>query len=332
MPNKFKQVAKLVWVFLAACLLAAGPLKPAEPAWTLTEATRSLYRGEYGEVAARTREYVKIHPRDSVARILLARALLAQGNYLGAYSELSRVVQFEPRNIDGLYYLGITSSLLSQLEYQELVRQAPDHFRVHQLLAASYQSQENKVKAEQEYRAALKSNPDSSEVLDDLGDLKRDEFQFDEAAKYYGRALQISPRDYQAKYGLGACALFTHNVPQAVEFLKQAVELDPTSAAARLALGDALLRDSKAPEATDELKVAVKLQPDMRQAYSLLARAYGKLGQAALAQGALDKERELAHDEQARLQRTLDTEKGLILVAPELGQAPPSSTSPETHP
>jgi tetratricopeptide (TPR) repeat protein len=331
-PDKFKQVAKLVWVFLAACLLAAGPLKPGAPAWTLTEATRLLYRGEYGEVAAKTREYVKVHPHDSAARILLARALLAQGNYLGAYSELSRVVQSEPRNIDGLYYLGMTSSLLSQLEYQELVREAPDHFRVHQLLAESYQAQENKAKAEQEYLAALKSNPHSSEVLDDLGDLKRDEFQFDEAAKYYDRALRISPRDYEAKYGLGACALFTHDVPQAIEFLKEAVDLDPASAAARLALGDALLRDSKTPEAINELRVAVKLQPDMRQAYSLLARAYGKLGQAALSQEALDKERELAHDEQARLQRTLDTEKGVILVAPELWQAPPSSPSPEIRP
>jgi len=316
----------LVWIQSLAWLW------PAQGAGTLTETSRLLYRGDFGEAGARARQYLKTHPNDSAARILLARALLAQGNYLGAYSELSRVVRSDPKNIDGLYYLGWISANLSQLEYQELARRAPDSFRVHQLLAESYAGRENKAEAEAEYLAALKANPQSSEILDDLGDLKREAFQFDEAAKYYQRAVKTSPRDYEGVYGLGACALFNHDFPKAIEHFREATSIDPRSSAARLALGDALLRDNQTVAGIAELKVAVKIQPDMRQAYSLLARAYAKLGHPQLAQEALKKEQELAQAREESLERILDTKKGLILVAPELGQEPPRNPQPENHP
>ena len=332
MRAKRRRFFKVACFTLVVWMQGVAWLWPAQGTGTLTETSRLLYRGDFGEAAARARQYLKAHPNDSAARILLARALLAQGNYLGAYSELSRVVWSDPKNIDGLYYLGWTSTNLSQLEYQELSRLAPDSFRVHQLLAESYEAQENKAKAEEEYLAALKASPQSSQILDDLGDLKREAFQFDEAAKYYQRAVKISPRDYEGVYGLGACALFNHDLPKAIEYLREATSVDPKSSAARLALGDALLRDNQTVLAINELKVAVKIQPDMRQAYSLLARAYAKLGQPQLAQEALKKEQELAQAHEERLERTLDTEEGLILVAPELGQEPPRNPQPENHP
>ncbi len=72
---------------------------------------------------------------------------------------------------------------------------------------------------------------------------------------------------------------------------------DPKSAAARLALGDALLRINQASAAIAELKAAISLGPAMRQAYTLLARAYQKLGQTREAGLALQKERELGQAE-----------------------------------
>ena len=295
------------------------------------ETSRLLLRGEFDQAASAARQYLKTHPDDSQARILLGRALLAQGNYLGAYSELSRVVHADPKNVDGLYFLGRTAMVLSQLQFQELEQRAPDSYRVHQLLAESYAAQENKVKAEEEYQAALKTAPPSAEILDALADLKREAFQFDEAAGYYQRALETSPQDYNALYGLGACAIFKHNLPKAIEYLRHATRLEPRSASARLALGDALLRDNQTVAAVAELKVAVSIQPDMRQAFSLLARAYAALGQTQLARDSLRREGELARENQQRLERILDTQQGLILVAPETGQKAPRNSLPENH-
>jgi Tfp pilus assembly protein PilF len=327
-----RRYSKVVCFTLVVWVQSLAWLWPAQAKGTLTETGRLLYRGDFGEAAALAREHLKAHPDDSATRILLARALLAQGNYLGAYAELLRVVRADPMSVDGLYYLGRTSALLSQLEYQELVRVAPDSSRVHQLLAEAYEAQENKAQAEMEYLAALKTGPPSSEILDALGDLKREAFHFDEAAMYYQRAVKISRQDYGGVYGLGACALFNHDLPTAIAYFRQANGIDPQSSAARLALGDALLQDNQASAAVDELKAAVNIEPDMRQAYSLLARAYKKLGQPQLAQEALKQEEELAKKHEERLERTLDTQRGLILVAPELGQEPPRNPPAENHP
>ncbi|MGO8786282.1 MAG: tetratricopeptide repeat protein [Terriglobia bacterium] len=323
---------KVACFTLAVWMQSLAWLWPAQGTGTLTETSRLLYRGDFGEAGARARLYLQAHPNDSAARILLARALLAQGNDLGAYSELSRVVRSDPKNIDGLYFLGRTSTILSQLEYQELCRMAPDSFRVHQLLAESYEAQQNKAKAEEEYLAALKANPQSSQILDGLGNLKRGTFQFDEAAKYYQRAVAISRHDYEGIYGLGACALFNHDLAKAIEYFREATNVDPQSSAARLALGDALLRDNQAAAAIDELKAAVHMRPEMRQAYSLLARAYARLGHSQLAQEALKKEQELAQADEERLERNLDSTKGLIPVAPEVGEKPPRNPQPEIYP
>ncbi len=332
MSAKRGHFSKIFCLTLAVWMQSLAWLRPAQGTGTLAETSRLLFRGDFAEAGARARQYLMTHPNDSAVRIVLARALLAQGNYLGAYSELAPVVRTDPKNIDGLYYLGRTSAILCQLEYQELARLAPDYFRVHQLLAESYEAQEKKDKAEGEYVAALKASPQSSEILDDLGDLKREMFQFDEAAEYYQRAVKISQRDYGGIYGLGACALFNHDLPKAIEYFREAISIDPESSAARLALGEALLRDNQTAAAINELTLAVKFQPDLRQAYSLLARVYAKLGQSQLAHEALKKEQELATANRERLERTLDTEKGLILVAPELGQGPARDPQAEHSP
>jgi predicted Zn-dependent protease len=70
----------------------------------------------------------------------------------------------------------------------------------------------------------------------------------------------------------------------------------------------------------------------MRQAYSLLSRAYAKLGQSQLAHDALKKEQELDKADEQRVERARDAEEGLILVAPERGEEPPPSPPVENHP
>ena len=98
-----------------------------------------------------------------------------------------------------------------------------------------------------------------------------------------------------------------HDLAKAIEYFREATNVDPQSSAARLALGDALLRDNQAAAAIDELKAAVHMRPEMRQAYSLLARAYARLGHSQLAQEALKKEQELAQADEERLERNLDS-------------------------
>jgi Tfp pilus assembly protein PilF len=196
---------------------------------------------------------------------------------------------------------------------------------VHQLLAESYQAQENTASAEEEYLAALQAAPESPEVLNSLGDLKRLQFKFDEAITYYARAAAIRPRDYVSAYGLGACYLYLHKPERAVEYLRRALAIEPDSAPARLALGDALLRAGAADEAVTELKAAVAVRPDMRQAYTLLARAYRRLGHSREAEEALRKSNELAEAESRARQELLSSDDlDIGASAPDSAAPPPA--------
>ena len=278
-----------------------------EGATELTEGTRALYQGNYERAALLAGEYVKTHPQTLAARILLARAEIAQRKYGLAYQELQRALRLDPKNIDALHYLGQLCNLLSQTEYQELYALDPDSARVHQLQAEWYRVQENTAKAEQEYEAALKANPQSVEVLVSLGDLTRSEFRFDEALTYYSRAYAIDPRNYDSAYGIGACYHFRQEPEKATEYFQRALAIDPDSAAARLALGDTLLRAGQAAAAVTELKAALMLEPKMRQAYTLLGRAQQKLGLSREAEESFKKAQELIQSEMESRQDLLST-------------------------
>jgi predicted Zn-dependent protease len=297
MRNRGKVNPKLLQLAGLLLMLATVPPMFGEQPAELAEGTRALYRGDYAAAATGAVQYLKAHPGAPAARILLARAKIAQGNYSSAYEELQGALRTDPRNIDALYYLGRVCDLLSQAQYRRLFAMAPDSMRVHQLLAQSYELQENTAKAEEEYLAALKANPQSVEILDALGDLKRHQYKLDEAVSYYSRAGEIAPGDYDSAYGLGACCLIQHDPQRAIEHFRRAVSADPSSVAARFALGDALLRANQPAAAVTELKAAAALEPKMRQAYTLLARAYTRLGQSREAEEALKKEQGLGRGE-----------------------------------
>lgn len=302
-----------------AVLTVAYPLRAESPP-ALAESARALHRAEFDRAAALARGYLKAHPQSSPARVLLARAEMARGQYASAYRELQTALRGDPRNVDALYYLSRLCYALSQMEHQKLYAMAPNSARVHQLMAESYRAQQNLAKAEEEYRAALDADPRSVEVLIALGDLLRSQFRFDDAVVYYSRAAETSPRNYDSAYGLGACYLFKEQPGRAVEYLRRALEIDPGSPAARLALGDALLRAGRPAEAVNELKAAAALEPTMRQAFTLLARAYNRLGQPAEAKAALARAQELTQKEKAEREALLASDDLAVTPPPEPGE------------
>ncbi len=281
----------------------------------LEEIKRAFYRDDYPRAASLAGQYLKKNPRSTKARILLARAEMAQGKYEPAYKRLKEAVAAEPGNIDALYYLGVVAGILSQSEYERLYALAPDSARVHQLLAESHQAGENTAEAEKEYRAALAANPRSVEVLVALGDLKRSQSDFDEAGKLYSRALEFEPRNYDGIYGLGVCHSFRQEQPRAIEYFRRALYIQPDSAPARLALGFSLTRTGQWESAVTELRAAVALEPKMRQAYYLLGQSYQRLGRSQEAQEAFKKVEELSRQEAETAQGVL-TSEDVIFSAP----------------
>ncbi|MEJ7711166.1 MAG: tetratricopeptide repeat protein [Pyrinomonadaceae bacterium] len=295
MPHGF--TTQLILCSACVLLVIVFGMDGDAQASALSESTRALYKGEYQQAAQLAEKHLQKHPRNAPARVMLARAQLAQGKFQQAFQELRKALASDPRSIDAHYYLAIVAKALSQQEYRRLFALAPDSDRVHQLLAEAALARTDYAEAEAEFLAALKVKPRSVEVLTELGELNRLQSNFDEATAYYKQAEQIGPLDYDIAYGLGACYTYKQNYKQAIEYLRKAVEAAPDLAAGRFALGNALFQSGESEAAIPELKASPCLEPKLKQAYFLMGRAYQKLGQQSEAKAAFTKLEEINRSE-----------------------------------
>ena len=276
-PRPVLPAALAIAGLLAPVTFAATPVRTTPPP-EASAAARAFDRGDYPQAIALARQRLRAFPRDTSARLVMARAEAARGRFENAYQEFRRVLALQPRNTDALYYLSILGGVLAQGEYERLFVQSPDSPRAHQLRGDLHTAQERPVEAEAEYKAALEAAPASVDVLIALGDLTRHQSRFEDALGYYGRAAELAPANYDVLYGIGVCRSYRQEYAPAIQSFREALRLDSSSAPAHLALGHALLQSGQAAAAIPELETAAKLEPRMLQAQYLLGRAYRLLG------------------------------------------------------
>jgi Tfp pilus assembly protein PilF len=244
---------------------------------------QALFAGEYAKAEAIAQQQLKVAPRSADAMVLLARVQMAQGKYPLAFGTLRKAQAIAPNHTEALYFMGKLSGALSQMEYQQLARLAPDGARIHQLLGDGFQATGELNKAEAEYRAALSRQPDQWEVGLELGDLLRTQQKYEEALQVYSKVLETKPVEFWALFGSGMCHQGLQQFAQAAGFFQKACEAVPDNALSRLALGNVQLKNGEAEKAAASLKMASTLDPSLRDAYALLGKALQISGQPELA-------------------------------------------------
>jgi tetratricopeptide (TPR) repeat protein len=309
MPVTIGAPGRVAFAGLLSLAVAAAAQQEGARAPLVPESVRAFHRGDYeGAITLATRE-LAARPTDVTARISLARAQAALGRFDAAYQGFLEARRQDPRNVDALYYVGITAGVLAEGEYQRLLALDPGSARAHQLLAESLEAQGRRPEAEVEWKAALEANPKSVEALVALGDLARAQLRFAEALEHYAKAASLAPANYDVVYGTGVCHLFRGERSKALEAFREALRLDPDSASARLALGTVLLQGGQAEAAAVELEAAIALRPRMRQAHYQLGRAYQALGRSAEADAAFARVKALVGEE-------LEAEDELLVPGP----------------
>ena len=281
---------------VAVLLMVAAPAG-AQPARAvadldLAEASRALAAGDADRALLLGRDYLKRHPADARAQVLLVRIHLERDELDSAYLMINRAARAHPADVDVLYYLGFVTRKLAADEFQRLVRIAPDSPRVHQLQAEGLEAQERRADAEKEYAAALEAKPDLLEALLALGKLKRIRLACEEAIVLYDKAESIRPT-FDAAYGLGVCHSYLQNDELAVKKFEQAVRRSPSAAVAWAGLGTSLVKLRRTAEGIAKLQRAIALAPDMDQAHYMLGMAYQASGDTARAQDAFKKAEQL---------------------------------------
>lgn len=277
---------------LVAAALLPSPETPApaqpRPAESLVAAARAHAAGESERALKLAADYLRRHPGDAAATLLMVRAHIDSGDWQSAYRIASRAARAHPSNVDVHYYLGLVTRQLAAEEFARLTRLAPDSGRVRQLQAEQLERQDRGADAEKAYAAALERAPNLVEALLGLGRLQRSRLSCDEAVKQYDRAEAIRPT-FEAAYGLGFCYSYLQNEEEAVKRFEQARRRNPAAAEAWAGLGTSLVRLGRTSEGIEKLQRAIALEPGLAEAHYVLGLAYRASGDDARARAAFAK-------------------------------------------
>lgn len=279
--------AAIAWLLMVAPAAGAQPARAvADPG--LAEASRALAAGDADRALLLGTDYLKRHPGDARAQVLLVRVHVERDEWNDAYRMANRAALAHSANVDVLYYLGLVTRRLAADEFQRLARIAPDSARVHQVQAEMLDAQQRRADAEKEYAAALEAKPDLLDAMLGLAKLERIRLACEGAIGLYDKAGSIRPT-FDAAYGLGVCHSYLQNDDLAVKEFEQAVERDPSAAVAWAGLGTSLVKLRRTAEGIAKLQRAIALEPEMYDAHYMLGMAYQASGDAVRAQEAFNK-------------------------------------------
>lgn len=188
-----------------------------------------------------------------------------------------------PRDPEVLYQATKAYSDLSIRASQDLVREAPFSYQVHELNAEALEVQGKWDEAAAEYKKILEIDPKLPGIHYRLGRVLLSEPHpapeiLDEAKRNFDQELKIDPQNAGAEGVLGELARQASQWPDAIDHFTRATKLDGGFAEAFLGLGSSLLAEKRYQDAVPPLETAVKLQPDNPAAHYNLATALSRVG------------------------------------------------------
>jgi tetratricopeptide (TPR) repeat protein len=188
-----------------------------------------------------------------------------------------------PRDPEVLYAAAHAFSDLSLRASQDLVREAPFSYQVHELNAEALETQGRWDEAAAEYRKILDINPMLPRIHARLGQVLLSGPQpsaeaVAQAKKNFEDELAIDPNNATAEYVLGELAKEADDLSAAIQHYSRATKLDVGFAEAYLGLGSALVASKRFDDAIPPLERYEKLAPDSPSGHYQLALAYAGAG------------------------------------------------------
>jgi tetratricopeptide (TPR) repeat protein len=230
-----------------------------------------------------------------------------------------------PQDPDVLYAATHAFSDLSMHSSQDLARNAPFSFQVHELNAEALEVQGRWDEAAAEYRKIIEINPLLPGVHARLGRTLLSKPQPSpadaaQAKKAFEEELEIDPRNAGAEYVLGQLAADSGDSATSIQYFLKATKLDTSFAEAYLGLGTSLNSAKRFNDAIPALETYEKMAPDSPSGHYQLAVAYSGVGRKE------DANREAALQRQAS--EALEAVKRKAAIAQEK-QTAPATPAPE---
>jgi tetratricopeptide (TPR) repeat protein len=188
-----------------------------------------------------------------------------------------------PRDPEVLYIATHAYSDMALRSSQDLMREAPFSYQVHQLNAEALETQGKWEEAAAEYRKILEVNPMLPGIHARLGRVLLSGQQptadaVAQAKKNFEDELSIDPNNAGAEYVLAELAKDDNDFSTAIRHYTRATKIDAGFAEAYFGLGSALVASKQFADAIAPLETYEKLAPDSPSGHFQLALAYNGVG------------------------------------------------------
>jgi tetratricopeptide (TPR) repeat protein len=316
-----------------SCGLLALALPFCAGAQTTEQGVAAFQKGRYAEAARLLESAASRDPSDEHARVFLALAHAATGRCNEAIPVLTarwnNSANAELARLSGLALVqcfiasGQTAKALpvaSQLEakypsdadvlYQSarlhmkafndlthrMFEKTPASYRVNQLSAEIFETQDKFAEAAAEYRKAIAKNPQALNLHFRLGRAilleSHDPGALAQARQEFEKELALNPSDAAAEFQVGQILNAAGKPAEALTHFQKALGMAPDFAEAALAVGKMRIQSKQYSEAIPLFEHVVALQPDNEAAHYNLIMAYrnsGRMDKAREEQQVLDK-------------------------------------------
>jgi len=195
------------WVFTGDLSKVSGKLKeiPDLPIVVMAESTAQLNVVPAGTDVSNQKAV--LDPKDLIRWNDYGIGLLLQGDFKAAEEIFKRVVEINPKYVDGYVNIGRVRVQEGRTqEAQEVLFQAlkldPELAKTHFFLGVTYKTQGDYEKALEHLRKAESKYPEDRVLLNQIGRILFLKRQFKEAVEVLNRVLLVDPEDLQAHYNL----------------------------------------------------------------------------------------------------------------------------------
>jgi tetratricopeptide (TPR) repeat protein len=146
---------------------------------------------------------------------------------IAAENDQDQMLDREFRAAVAQYDSGHFAEAATQLE--QLVRQVPESFEVHELLGMVYASQSQEAKANEHLEKAVRLKPDSALARTNLATNLVHLGRLGPAETEFKKAVDVDPRNYDTNHNLGEFYIAAGKITEATPYLEKAQKTRPVA-------------------------------------------------------------------------------------------------------
>jgi len=209
---------------------------------------------------------------------------VARNRFAEAFPVATRLQALYPKDADVLYQAARLYMKAWNDTIFQMFQKTPASFRVNQISAEVFETQNRYPEAISEYRKAIEKNKTALNLHFRLGRAllmqSHSPESLDAAQKEFEAELALNPTDAVAEHQIGLILLAKQKPDEAVARFERALALNPGFPEALQALAKSKMDAKQYDAAIDLLQRLVRLQPDNEGAHYSLMMAYRNTGKS----------------------------------------------------